>query len=303
MGHGHDSFGLNKTVSGWKDIDNREAVEPVYHYLRYIIARWGAYADIWELFNEDVYTPDDWLEAIAAHVRRHDPYDHLLTTNYERPLAEWNDIVTFHIYMGIPAWETEMQLAREFGRLRGFGKPVMNTEFGNQGMLSNRDPIKWRVAVWTAFMNEGSMLFWCMSGRILPADPNRRGGNANAYLGPETRKYFRNHLEFVRDLPCDMRPVMVGFSGGRDGLNRYALSNGQIAVLYLHHYRGYDSATKGEVFFVTGGGPGRYEVQWYDTAEGRVVKTEQVETDSGVLELQCPEVTTDLAAKVMRLGE
>ncbi len=293
-------FGPNDVVSGWKDIDNREAVDPVFHYLRYVAARWAAYTDIWELFNEDVFTPDAWLEAAAAHLRRHDPYGHLLTTNYERPLADWSDLVTFHIYMGIPAWETESQLTKEFGRLKSFGKPVLNTEFGNQGHLSNHDPLKWRIAVWTAFMNEGSMLFWSMGGRLLPEAPQGRRGNANAYLGPEARQYFRNHLEFVRDLPADLRPVLVGFSG-RDGLNRYALSNGKITVLYLHHYKGYDHATSGEVFLVTGGGPGRYELEWYDPAQGRVVKTEQVETASGTLDFDCPEVTTDLAARIRRM--
>lgn len=30
-------------------------------YIRYIVARYGAYIDIWEIYNEDVYSPDSYL--------------------------------------------------------------------------------------------------------------------------------------------------------------------------------------------------------------------------------------------------
>ena len=50
-----------------------------------------------------------------------------------------------------------------------------------------------------AFMNESGMLFWSMSGiRTVPQKKPR--GNANAYLGPESRKYFRVLMDFVKDL-------------------------------------------------------------------------------------------------------
>jgi Domain of unknown function (DUF5060) len=294
------SFGSNKDVNGWKNIENREAVEPVLHYLKYLVARYAAYVDIWELFNEDVYTPDEWLREIAAYVRSLDPYDHLLTTNYERPLEAWNDIVTAHEYMSIPAWEVEEHLAKEFARLKSFNKPVMYTEFGNKGFLSNRDPVKWRIAVWTSFMNESSMLFWSMGGALLPEAPEGRRGNANAYLGPEAREYFRYHLDFVKGLPIDMRPVFVGYPG-RNELNKYALSNGKTTVLYIHHYRGHDSSTNGGIFVWTG--PGKYKLDWYDPGTGRIIKSENVETQSNTLIFNSPEITIDMAAKIQQTGK
>jgi len=291
-------FGTNKDVQGWKNIRNTEAVEPVRHYLRYLVARYAAYTDIWELFNEDVYTPDDWLAGMAAHVKNLDPYGHLVTTNYERPLAAWNDIVTAHDYMSIPAWEVEQHLSRQYARLKSFGKPVMYTEFGNKGILSNRDPVKWRVAVWIAFMNESSMLFWSMGGILLPEAPEGRGGNANAYLGPQAREYFRHFLDFTRGLPIDMRPVMVGYPG-RNQLNKYALSNGETTVLYIHHYSGHDSPASGGVYVMTG--PGEFEISWFDPSTGETVKTERAATESYTLIFDSPELTSDLAAKIKRL--
>jgi hypothetical protein len=31
------------------------------------------------------------------------------------------------------------------GKHKSDGKPVLSTEFGNQGVLSNVDPLKWRI--------------------------------------------------------------------------------------------------------------------------------------------------------------
>ena len=293
------SFGSTHDLEGWKNIHNSEAVRPVRHYLRYLVARYAAFTDIWELFNEDAFTPDEWLSAMAAYVDSLDPYGHLLTTNYERPLAAWCDLVTPHEYMWMPAREVDAHLAKEFARLKSFGEPVLYTEFGNQGGLSNRDPVKWRIAVWTAFMNESAILFWSMGGILVPEVENPKGGgNANAYLGPEARAYFRNFLSFVRDLPLDLRPVMVGYGERGDELRRYALSNGRLTLLYLQHFTGHESAAQGDVYVWTG--PGSFEIEWYDPASGRVASTQKEKTEGNVLIFRSAPVTSDLAARIRR---
>ena len=87
---------------------------------------------------------------------------------------------------------------------------IMNTEFGNKGSLSNYDPVKWRIVVWTCYTREVGMLFWSMSGVKTVPNPKPRG-NANMYLGPESRKSFRVLMDLVRDLPVDMKPILTGF--------------------------------------------------------------------------------------------
>ena len=54
-------------------------------YLRYLVARYGAFVDIWELYNEDTWSPDDYLAHLAGVIRKADPYGHVVTTN----LARW----------------------------------------------------------------------------------------------------------------------------------------------------------------------------------------------------------------------
>jgi len=292
------TFGTNKDTEGWKNIHNREAVEPARCYLRYLVARYAAYTDIWELFNEDSYTPDEWLREMAAYVRNLDPYRHLVTTNYERPLERWCELVTPHEYMWMPANEIDAHLAKEFARLKSFGKPVLYTEFGNQGDFSNRDPLKWRLAVWTAFMNESAILFWSMSGIILAEKEGRRG-NANTYLGPEDREYFRIFQSFVRDLPVTMRPVMLGYGEKGDELRRYALSDGRLSVLYLHHYTSHESSASGTIYLWTG--PGEFEITWIDPASGATVGSDKATSTGHVLIFRCPPVTIDLAAKIKKI--
>jgi len=268
-------------------------------YIRYVVARYAAFVDIWELFNEDSYAPDDYLAHLAKVVRRADPYDRLITTNYARPRAEWCEIVTWHEYMGMPANRVDAYLCQVIGRLKAYGKVVQNTEFGNQGWLSNYDPVKWRIAVWTAFMNESGMLFWGMSGRKTKGGRPYRG-NANAYIGPESRRYFRVLNRFTRELPIDMRPVRSGFTEHND-VRTYALSNGKVAVLYVHHFSDHSRPYVLPERLMVQTGPGRFRLTWIDPADGKVVQTAEASTPQQYLSFKVPPVTVDLACRMDRL--
>jgi len=290
-------FGTTIDLEGWKNAGNHQALEPVLHYLRYLVARYAVFTDIWEIFNEDAYTPDEWLREIAAYLRKLDPYRRLITTNYERPGEPWCELVTPHEYMWMPANEVDAHLNKEFARFKSFGKPVLYTEFGNQGDLSNRDPVKWRIAVWSAFMNESAILFWSMGGILLEEKQGRRG-NANAYLGSEARAYFRHFQDFVRDLPVTLRPTMIGYGEKKDYLRRYALSNGELTILYLHNYKDHAAETSGDIYLWTG--PGTFLVTWIDPATGEVVGRQEESTRSHAIVFSSPPVKIDLAARIER---
>ena len=290
-------FGPVRTLTGWKDVHDSAMQAAIRHYLRYLVARYACWTDVWEFFNEDIYVPDDWLAEISAYVRQIDPYRHLHSNSYERPQAPWCDVLAPHLYLRVPAAATEAILTRELARLKSFGKPVVFTEFGNKGNLSNRDPDKWRVAVWTAFMNESAVVFWGMGGiETIPTEEG--GGNSNAYLGPEARQYFRNFFAFAEGLPADLRPAMIGYPGG-DGVARFALSNGQKTVIYLHHYAGYETATKAGIYVWSW--PGRFEIKWYHPAAGEWTAGGEVESSGNVLLFESPDFNQDLAALITRV--
>ncbi|HUU42697.1 MAG TPA: DUF5060 domain-containing protein, partial [Planctomycetota bacterium] len=173
------AFGKGRDLVNFKSV-NAPNMPDQERYLRYIVARFACFVDVWELFNEDSYAPNDYLAHLANVVRDADPYDHPITTNYARPTEDWCEIVTWHEYMGMPPNEVDAYVTQQIAIYKSYGKVVQNTEFGNQGKLSNFDPVKWRIAVWTAFMNESGLLFWGMSGRKTVATGVNRGGNANA---------------------------------------------------------------------------------------------------------------------------
>jgi hypothetical protein len=296
-----NAFGTGRDLAGWKNVKNEEALRPVKQYLRYLIARYGAYTDIWEMFNEDAYTPNEWLKEMAAFIRSYDPYKHIVTTNYERPTEDWCELVNPHEYMWMPASEVDGHLVKEIARFKSFGKPVVYTEFGNQGTLSNNDPVKYRIAVWAAFMNEAAILFWHTGGRITEGRPDAKG-NANAYLGPEDRKYFKVFQDFVKDVPVTLRPVFNGFRGDPgDDLVRYALSDGKMTVLYLHHYGNHETKSQGTIYVWTG--PGKFKITWIDPATGEVKGTDETTAKGNVCIFKSPEVVIDMAAKMVLMEQ
>ena len=298
-GNSRTAFGLGRDLKEYKSVKAKNLPDQD-RYLRYVVARFGCFVDIWELFNEDSYAPDDYLAHLAKVIRAADPYDHIITTNYARPDQKWCEIVTWHEYMGMPPNAVDAYLAKEIGKFKSHGKVVLNTEFGNQGWLSNHDPIKWRISVWTAFMNESSVLFWGMSGRkTLGRRPYR--GNANAYLGPDSRAYFRVLNKFNRDMPIDMRPVASGYTEHND-IRVYALSNGKVTALYVHHFSDHKKPYQHADPLMVRTGPGTFRAKWIDPADGKVVHTQQVSTEQQYLTFKkIPPVTIDLACRIDRV--
>lgn len=290
------AFGTVDDVVNYKSL--KAANLPLQEaYLRYIVARFGAFVDIWELFNEDSYAPNDYLARLAVVIREADPYKHPITTNYTRSSEKWNEIVTWHGYMSISATETDAWLADKIGRLKSYGKPVLNTEFGNKGVLSNVDPVKWRIAAWTAFMNESNILYWGMSGR--KTEPGQPRGNSNAYLGPDTRRQLRVLNEFIRDLPLDLRPVECTYSQQND-LRIFALGNEKTTVLYVHHFADHSRPYKLDQRIYVHTGAGRFRVTRMNPEDGRVIRSGSAVTQQQYLFFEMPPLTIDLACRVER---
>ena len=186
------------------------------------------------------------------------------------------------------------------GKHKSDGKPVLSTEFGNKGVLSNVDPVKWRIAAWTAYMSESNILFWDMSG--FKTKPGRSRGNSNAYLGPDTRQHLRVLNNFTQALPIDMRPVECTYSQHAN-VRMYALSGRKTSVLYVHHFADHSRpfVLGQKVYLHTG--PGNFRVTWVDPASGEVVKTDKCETRGQYAFFDMPPVTVDLVCRLDREGE
>jgi len=298
-GDAKTAFGSTRDLATYKTLKSPH-LPAMEAYVKYMVARYAAYVDIWELYNEDSYSPNDFLAHLAQVVRQADPYKHPIMTNYERPAERWCEILSVHEYMGLPAAEVPGYLSKEFARFKSFGKPVLYTEFGNQAQLGNDDPVKWRVAVWTAFMNECAMGFWNMSGRKVP--PKDKGGPVNAYLGLESRQAFRVLAETTRDLPVAMRPTIPGFTSERP-VQSWALTNGEKTIVYVHHFRNHEETVKLAEPLQVWTGPGSYHVKWLAPATGAVVEEFDAQAAGNILPLRVPEFKIDLAARIARTAQ
>lgn len=298
--------GLNTAFGAIRDLSNYKSLQAPSlalqeQYIRYIIARYGAFVDIWEILNEDSFAPAEYLTHLAGIIRKADPYGRLLTSNFSRPGESWSDITTWHEYMGMPASEVDAYLVSQIALHKSHGKLVQNTEFGNQNILSNVDPIKWRIAVWSAYMHESSLLFWSMSQSKIPAG-HLKEGNANAYIGPDSRQHFRVFHELTRDLPVDLKPVTIGFTA-QTKIRTYALCNGSKGLIYLHHFADHGKPFVCPDKLMVMVGPGKWRLRWYNPEDGRELLTEEVSTPQQFLFFQPPEVTVDLVARLERIGE
>ena len=117
-------------------------------------------------------------------------------------------------------------------------------------------------------------------------------------LGPEARGYFRVLQDFTKDVPVTLRPVFNGFAAPGEFVRRYALSDGNMTLLYIHHYRDRQKPIRANVYVWTG--PGNFDVTWIDPATGNTVAVEKVAANGQVCRLETPEVAIDIAAKIIR---
>lgn len=93
------------------DIGNTVSVEYHEKYYRYMVARYSAFVDVWELFNEwddenETYGPvtaqgldADWKVAMATFIREKAPYHDLVCTNANDGHSvsdAWQDLHTSH---------------------------------------------------------------------------------------------------------------------------------------------------------------------------------------------------------------
>lgn len=289
-------FGKTRDVNGYKSLASPH-LPAMEAYLRYVVARWGALTDVWEMYNEDSYCPADFLGHLARVIRDADPYDHPITTNYDRPVHAWCEVLTPHTYQNSRPHEIPALLAAAAAPHKSFGKPVIHTEFGNGGGRGNDDPVKWRLAAWTAFMNEEALVFWNMSGRKIPVSASSGKGNSNAYLGAEARGYLRVLADFTRDLPLSLRPVPAGWAE-RAPVEAWALSNGATTVLYLHNAASPGRRVEpGAVSFV-GTGPGTFRVTWIEPATGMVMLETDTATTGVYARIPAPPFSEDAVARV-----
>jgi hypothetical protein len=158
------------------------------------------------------------------------------------------------------------------------------------------------VVVWTCYANEVGMLFWSMSGRKTVPSNAKSPGNANTYLGPEARQYFRVLQNFVRDMPVDTRPLTIINTNHNRDVRVSGVGNGDRFVVYVHHYTSHETVAHPEPLRLWTG-KGRFAVTWIDPTTGDAVREYEAGTGHEIFSLSVPPVQIDAACKMRRMAE
>jgi len=290
---------LGHPVEAIETPENPELVEKEKRFAAYCVARWGVYADFWELLNER-HASDQWTTLMADYVRSVDPDRKPISTSWEKADLTAIDINAPHWYESENELSSDLRWSQLAGGWKRFGKPVIVGEQGNAGM--NWDPrsaVRTRIRTWTALFQEISLVFWNTSeskaamfgGHYTP------GNGANIYLGPEERGYVRVLQDFASRLDSNihMAPVSVNPPGA---VRAYGLASTNVAGFYLQHATTHDNpAQDAELSFdFSPLGHRQLNGEWIDPATGRVVG--RVKVPSSLAKLPAPPFKVDLALLV-----
>lgn len=300
---------------------NPKAREHYLRRIRYIVARWGYSTQVmaWELWNEMDYAPSakgkvlshkepymlDWTVEMADHLRRLDPFGHLVT-NTLAAYTDWpqfwllpaTDFIQVHAYIYLD-WEPNphqydaaalvLDLAEDF---RQFPKPLLIAEFGyhrTAGMdrlsLLDKTGIHLHNALWASVLGGAGaapMLWWW-----------------DDYVDPNDLYYHYRALgRFLADADLPGKKRQPVRHEGAGDLRVVGLRTRSDALLWFQDKRNtwHRRLLKGQpphllgrfTYHLEGMEPGSYRLRWFDTYDGYYVTETEASTADGTLPLCLP---------------
>jgi hypothetical protein len=292
------------------------AVQYAEKFMRYAVARWGFSTNVaaWEYFNEiDPGLPTDrFYDEVGDYLERTDIYHHLRATSTWHPstkdcLLASLDVAQVHRYMR-PGTDEEYKdevavvLDRaQFLRKYAPSKPALIGEFGladtkwglSDYMKQDTEGVHFHTSLWaSAFAGtSGTAMFWWWE--LLDQQNDYR--------------HYRPLSAFLAD---------VCFAGLRQ--TDAAISNDQLRVL---GYQGDDCAylwisdsqatwwnqiaenkqpepVKEATIEIHGLRDGKYQLEWWDTHEGKTIRTGQLSSTNSRLNITVPSFSRDIACKI-----
>lgn len=260
-------------------------------YIRYIIARYGAYVDIWEIVNE-YEAPSAIKSFLIDEIKRYDFEKRLITTSPEDTTTDGIDIISPHWYESENLSDSDRRTYDFIDEFRSINKPVI---FGEQGNAlenwDNESPIRMRVRLWTAFFREAIMIFWSSSST--KGVSQRLPLYANIYLGEEERFYIKNLQNFTEGFPLESG--VMEFSLQNYGIRGNGLTSKNTYAGYFFNFKNPGKETS---FHYTFQVPFKGTLQWYDPETGKIIREDNCYFD--ICELSSPLFKIDIAFKLVK---
>jgi len=305
-----------KDLSDDKSTQYEQAVQDAKKLMRYAVARWGYARSVaaWEYFNEiDPGLPTDrFYTEVGEYLQQTDIYHHLRTTSTWHPSAKdcrhpLLDVGQLHHYMRPEPKEQfrdEVAVVLErtkFLREHAPDKPVLIGEFGlatpkwglSEYMKQDEEGVHFHNCLWaSAFAGpSGTAMFWWWD----------QLDRQDAY------RHYRPLAAFLIDVSfVGLQPLKATASSDRVQLLGCQADN----VAYFWAFdrqatwwnRVVDkkqlTPISGATIKVQGLRPGDYRIEWWDTREGRTLRTEQSSCAQETLQIQVPPFSADIACKI-----
>jgi len=263
-------------------------------YVRRVIDRYGSKVDIWEVSNES-QSPDADLILIANYIKANDPNRHPVTTSLNYPSPQGRniagmDIISPHLYSYAGEFDIDRETYDKIINWKMQGKPIIIGEYGYA--LVNYDAttdLKARLATWSAFFAEGSIVFWNTS--VYKGYSSI--GSSNAYLGPTTRSYIKLLTDFTKDVPQDAQIANIVVNNP-SLVRAFALGSSSKYFAYIHAYTNHTTPTSGITVTINVQRAGT--ATWINPSTGAVLGTQSV--SAGVQTLNVPSFLIDVALKI-----
>ncbi len=281
-----------------------ENMEKLRNFLSFVVNRYGAYTDIWELGNEvrSKTYQDTLLQIMAEHIRTVDPHAKPISTSYARAELEYIDIASPHGYINTTPDKFDRWPR---GRLEEYGeynKPIVYGELGNSGTCpydtmpdfphaAHED--RWRVTLWTMFFSEVIPIFWHTESRKYCGP-----GPKNFHLDTISMKYLQILTGWQKGFDPGAQVVPDLIETSSSDVRGYALSGERNYAVYLYDWAGYASTRSGLSITINPSDVGTGD--WMDPKTGDVLSSIVVETE-GPQSISVPDFKADAVLK-MTLG-
>jgi len=296
----------------------QQAIQYAKKFMRYAVARWGYSTSVaaWEYFNEiDPGLPTDrFYTEVGDYLESIDIYHHLRATSTWHPSAKdcrhsSLDIAQVHRYMR-PGTDEEYKdevavvIDRaQFLRKHAPNKPALIAEFGladtkwglSDYMKQDTEGVNFHTSLWaSAFAGaSGTAMFWWWE-LLDQQDAYKHYRPLSAFLADVCFAGLRQ----TSATAFGERLRVLGYQG--DDCAYLWISDKQAAWWNQIVDKKQPAPVADASIEIRGLQPGKYRLEWWDTYEGRTIRTEQVSCTDGRLHVPIPSFSRD-AACTLRL--
>jgi len=300
--------------------------------MRYTVARWGYSPHLmaWALFSEMEFTEAYWRDAngrkdnegwarcpvmaewvgeMAAHVKRIDPFHHLVTTHFSHPWRGrdiWErpelDLVQSNAYSAFSQlggdWRTGAvagAIPRYYERYMGrYGRPVLIAEYGGHWMRNSAEKLdaELHAGIWSSLTTHlaGCTGYWWWLHVHFTDKHNHYRAAARYMAGEDRRGQKLLHAE----------PRVFSPAGS---LRARALKNDRVAYVWVYHpsvVRSLEGIppVDGARLDLPDMTPGRYRIEFWNTYTGEVSGRLDMAFGDTTLHIALPTFRNDIALKI-----